>query len=412
MSSSTLISPNKIVDSSSKIPSVGRLYSIDVFRAITMLLMVFVNDLWSLEGYPEWLGHASADEDRLGMSDIVFPAFLLIVGLSIPYAIRNRLKKGDSKPQLAIHIMLRSLALLVMGIFHVNLESYSTSAPLSKPLWQILITIAFFLIWMDYPRTWTRVKRYLPQSIGVLMLLALAFLYEGGSLDSPTGMQTHWYGILGLIGWSYLICSMFFLLTNGKVGAQALAFLFFMAFNALEKLGYLDVLSPIRQYIWIVGNGSMPAFTMAGIVVSIYYHKWFSAGKPSQFWIMLSASAVVMLGYGLVTRPIWGIHKLGASPSWVALCIGISILAFGLLIWLVDIKEKKDWFRWIRPAGTSTLTCYLIPYIHYAIYTMIGISLPIFLRSGIFGIFKCLVYAFLVVLLTGVLEKYRIRLKI
>ena len=74
-----------------------RIYSIDVFRAITMLLMIFVNDFWTLTGIPSWLEHSAADQDFLGFSDIIFPSFLFIVGMSVPYAIQNRLAKGDSR---------------------------------------------------------------------------------------------------------------------------------------------------------------------------------------------------------------------------------------------------------------------------------------------------------------------------
>jgi heparan-alpha-glucosaminide N-acetyltransferase len=72
----------------------ARLKSIDILRALTMLLMIFVNDLWSLSGIPEWLEHKAANVDGMGLADVVFPAFLFIVGLSVPYAIRARLKKG------------------------------------------------------------------------------------------------------------------------------------------------------------------------------------------------------------------------------------------------------------------------------------------------------------------------------
>ena len=64
-----------------------RLASIDVFRALTMLLMIWVNDFWSLTGVPKWLQHASATEDYMGFSDVIFPLFLFIVGLSLPLAI-------------------------------------------------------------------------------------------------------------------------------------------------------------------------------------------------------------------------------------------------------------------------------------------------------------------------------------
>src|SRR6266516_524302 len=113
-----------------------RFKSVDVFRAITMLLMVFVNDLDPIKNVPEWIKHVGRNTDGLGFADTVFPAFLFIVGLSLPFAIGGRLKKGQSFNQVAVYIATRSLALLVMGFFHVNLESYSLAAWLPKPVWE------------------------------------------------------------------------------------------------------------------------------------------------------------------------------------------------------------------------------------------------------------------------------------
>ncbi|HEY3388280.1 MAG TPA: DUF5009 domain-containing protein, partial [Prolixibacteraceae bacterium] len=151
----------------------NRIFSIDVFRAITMLLMIFVNDLWSLTGVPPWLEHARADQDFLGFSDIVFPCFLFIVGMSIPYAMRNRIAKGENHFQILRHIALRSLALLVMGIFTVNINELNVEASgLSREGFQILMVAGFFLIWNVYPKSddW---KKYLfigLQLAGVLIL--------------------------------------------------------------------------------------------------------------------------------------------------------------------------------------------------------------------------------------------------
>ena len=390
----------------------GRLHSIDVFRAITMFLMIFVNDLWTLDNIPYWLGHMAAGEDGLGLADVVFPAFLLIVGLSIPFALRNRLQKGESHLHLGIHIILRSLALLVMGVYHVNLETYSSAAFLPKPLWQISITIGFFLVWLDYtPRT-SKVKRYSLQGLGLLILATMALLYTGGTPEEPVWMRLQWYGILGLIGWSYLICSFIYLFFKEKVPLHILALVFFIFFNAAGKLGWLEPLSFIKPYVWIVGEGSMPAFTMAGVVITVFYGKLLKVGKIKSYWVLLGGMALLMLLFGLMTRPLWGIHKLGSSPSWTTICIGLSILVFAFLIWLVDIQKKKEWFQLIRPAGTSTLTCYLLPYIHYALYSLVGLSLPLFLRTGVLGLFKSMLYALLIIVLTGLLEKWRLRLKI
>ena len=123
-----------------------RLASIDAFRAITMLLMIFVNDLAIVERVPAWLEHAADGEDRLGLADTVFPAFLFIVGLSIPFAIRGLESKGMSKNRILGNILSRSFALLVMGIYAVNYEEYTTGpAVIGQYAWLLLATIGFSL---------------------------------------------------------------------------------------------------------------------------------------------------------------------------------------------------------------------------------------------------------------------------
>src|ERR1700761_3166767 len=131
-----------------------RLLSVDAFRALNMLCMIFINDLSGVRGMPEWMDHAKGFEDKMGFADTIFPGFLFIVGLSIPLAIGRKIQKGDSFNSIAFSILSRSFALIVMGFMHVNLEEYnSTHAVLSQPVWEILLTLSFFLIWLDYPAT-------------------------------------------------------------------------------------------------------------------------------------------------------------------------------------------------------------------------------------------------------------------
>src|SRR5687767_15899377 len=105
-----------------------RVTTIDILRALTMVLMIFVNDLWSLTNIPAWLGHVDRGVDGIGLADVVFPAFLFIVGLSMPFAIDYRRKKGDTDLQLVQHVLVRAAALLIMGVFLVNGETYNAAA--------------------------------------------------------------------------------------------------------------------------------------------------------------------------------------------------------------------------------------------------------------------------------------------
>src|SRR5277367_4132394 len=99
-----------------------RVVSIDIFRGLTLLVMIFVNDLSSVRGLPWWTYHAHAQQDAMTYVDMVFPFFLFIVGMSMSLAIERRLERDPSQLALWRHIGLRSLGLLTLGLILANGE--------------------------------------------------------------------------------------------------------------------------------------------------------------------------------------------------------------------------------------------------------------------------------------------------
>ena len=102
--------------------SAVRVVSIDIFRGLTLLVMIFVNDLSSVEGLPWWTYHAHASQDAMTYVDMVFPFFLFIVGMSMPLAVAQRLKKNPSIASLWGHVLSRSAGLVVLGLILANAE--------------------------------------------------------------------------------------------------------------------------------------------------------------------------------------------------------------------------------------------------------------------------------------------------
>ena len=168
-----------------------RIRSIDAFRGITILVMIFVNDVSGVSGIPAWMKHKAADVDAMTFVDIVFPAFLFIVGMSLPFAINNRLAKGDSFWKLQGHILWRTLGLLVLGVFMVNAEGgYNEKAMgISIAMWSLLFYLCAILVWNVYRfknKTWT----YFLRGIGVIGLMVLAWIYRAGE-DGKQGLTPH-----------------------------------------------------------------------------------------------------------------------------------------------------------------------------------------------------------------------------
>jgi heparan-alpha-glucosaminide N-acetyltransferase len=385
-----------------------RLKSIDILRALTMLLMIFVNDLWTLTDIPEWLGHKSAHEDGMGLADVVFPAFLFIVGLSIPHALRARLNKGDSKIRVLQHILERTLALLIMGVFMVNLESVDQEKLLfSKYIWQILMTLGFFLIWNIYrDKVFGAIPPWAMKLAGWAILVFLAAIFRGPGEGGYHWMRFYWWGILGLIGWGYLLGALVYLALGNRPGwiGLILVLLFLLNINEFE--------SPFRFTIRLVVSASNYASVMCGVLATSVMIRLREKERMQTLIPLLIGFAAVLLLFGFLTRPQWGISKIMATPSWTAICAGITVLSFGALYILSDKLGLNSWARVIGPAGSSTLTCYLVPYYIYALGALSGLALPGVLTTGVAGILKSIVFSILVIQLTGLLGKINIRLKI
>ena len=386
----------------------NRLKSIDILRALTMLLMIFVNDLWSLSDIPGWLEHKGAHEDGMGLADVVFPAFLLIVGLSIPHAIRARFKRGDSRGQVLKHILERTLALLIMGVFMVNLENIDSDQLLfSRYVWQILMTLAFFLIWNVYRGpVFGKFSPWILKSLGWAILIFLAIIYRGAGEGEYHWMRFHWWGILGLIGWGYLVSALIYLWLGNKPGWIALALLVLFLLNINEFK------TPLPFSLKLVVSASNHALVLCGVLVTSVMIRLQKLERMHLMVPFLIAFAAILMAFGYLSRPVWGISKILATPSWTAICAGITALSFAAMYLLAD---KAGWFRWaniIEPAGSMTLTCYLIPYYVYAFRALSGITLPETLTTGSIGILKSILFAILIIQLTGLLGKMKIKLKI
>ena len=110
-----------------KAPPLARITSIDALRGFVMFTMIFVNDLAGAPEkiVPDWMVHFSDRHSQgSGMTfvDLVFPAFLFIVGMSIPFALGSRLANGEPAWKMFGHIVTRTIALLALGILMVNGE--------------------------------------------------------------------------------------------------------------------------------------------------------------------------------------------------------------------------------------------------------------------------------------------------
>jgi heparan-alpha-glucosaminide N-acetyltransferase len=396
--------------SGSPAASFDRIQSIDIIRAITMVLMIFVNDFWSLKDIPAWLGHVERGVDGIGLSDVIFPAFLFIVGLSLPYAVENRRKKGDSDWQLVKHVLSRTLALLVMGLFLVNGESINAEATgIKRWIWNPLSCLCFILIWNVYSKNINKTLVLILRAAGILTLLIMAYLYRGGE-EGLSRFEPHWWGILGLIGWAYLASALITVFSRNNFYGLLAGWLFFCVLSVASKAGYVPAfLSFIPDAI---RGGTLTGLTMGGVLAAFIFRYYVGRNDSQKLTLIFLVWSVVLIGLSVATRPYWGLAKLGATPAWLFLCSAFTLLAFLLIYWIADVSKKSAWFNFIKPAGTDTLLCYLVPTFMYMMFRLIGLKFPEVLITGSAGLLKSFCFALLCVLATRGLNRIGVKLKI
>ena len=384
-----------------------RVASIDVMRSLTMLLMLFVNDIPGLKGVPHWMFHAAHDEDMLGFSDVIFPAFLFCVGLSIPLAIDHRLSRGDSQFQVLGHILRRTFALLAMGLFTLNSERHVGG--IDHHLFSFLMIAGIFLVWMDYPRSWKKGLRYALETVGALLLIGLIIYCD---VHGPS-FRISWWGILGLIGWTYLVCAIVYLLARRTLCGVLIGWVVGILFCVVSNSSLIPH-EWFSRYIMLPilpGGWTGHALGLSGMAASMLMrHAPLRRGQ--RLILLFVLIGLVMLALGFVTHRYWIISKIQATPPWLFFCTAIFFPLLAFLHWLVDIRGRGNWFSLIAPAGTATLTCYLIPYVWYPLRSMLGFHFPWSWYHGTGGLLLSLGYALLVVQVVRLLLRLHVKVKI
>ena len=377
--------------------------AIDIFRALTMTLMVFVNDSWTVLDAPAWMVHFATWDDGMSLADIVYPMFLFAMGMSVPYALENRFAKGYSVGDTLRHILSRTFALLMMGVFINNSEGGMMG---NKGVYWLLMVLGFFLVWNNYSKDF-KARGWL-QGAGALILLVLAVTFrraDGGLF------QAGWWGILGQIGWMYLFTAGAYLLCREKPWILGLVWLTLCLVNlsivpmrdGSQWLG-TNLLADFSDALHL-GKGHAALMALGGALTVLAERRL----KSAKAGIGIGAAAVLAV-LGLAVHQGWIISKnLGTLP-WVLFVSALSVALYTLLR-VLESKGCTAWAAPIRTAGTATLTVYMIPYLFYSFWVFLNPRIPAWLCGNV-GAVKCALFSALCIFIAWGLGKLGIKLKI
>ncbi|MBN2040496.1 MAG: DUF5009 domain-containing protein [Spirochaetes bacterium] len=407
-------------------PVTERIRSIDILRGLVILVMVFVNDAYSVSGAPQLFLHMKPGVDGMTIADWVFPAFLFVVGITMPFSFSRRIEKGETILRLWEHVVKRSLILLFVGFFMVNMYSIDRSGGMIEyHMWIFLMLSGIILYRIDFPhsRIWMMYSLKIVRTTGILLLIFLAFAYSSRNGTGLIQMRTQWWGIIGLIGWAYLISGTVYLLfrklPSGILGTASLLYCVYIA----DKAGMFQNLTILNSIVNIGSTlGTQSAITVSGIALG----KLISEKLPEKTHssritraLVLGAgfaSAALMLHSLSEFHPMFRISKLNATPSWGLLSSAITVWAWVLIYFISDVSKENRITKILEYAGRNALMAFILSTLIIYGFTLLEIH---FYENEFYkdwadymGLWRSLFFSFAIVLIAGGLEKIKIRLKL
>lgn len=295
-----------------------RLLSLDIFRGITIALMILVNsqgnEAYRLISHSEWNGCT--------LADLVFPFFVFILGVSLVFSLSKSLTKGISLNTLIAKIIKRTIIIFLMGLF-IN----------AFPFHFHFATIRVF---------------------GVLQRIAICYFFAS-ILFLTTRLQTQALIMLILLIGYWLIMT---LLPIPHYGADNLS-------QIGNAAAYFDreVFSSAHLY----GKFYDPE----GILSTLPAIATTLLGNLIGAWIISERSQVTkikgiaLLGViTLIIGWIWGlffpINKALWTSSYALYTGGLALLLFAGCYWLIEIKGWKKWAKPFEIFGINAIAVYFL----------------------------------------------------
>lgn len=313
--------------------NLGRLLSLDVFRGLTIAAMILVTDPGTYSARYWFLAHATWDHPT--PTDLIFPAFLLIVGLALPFAFASRLERTSSRHALFIHVMRRTILLIAVGLF-LNAIPFFDLHHLRIP--GILQRIALCYLLVSFPylfaqTTRTRIVTLIASAIGCFVLYWTILRYiptpgfGAGYLDPlrnlPSFVDRKVFGIAHLWQWGI------------RTPGYGITF---------DPEGILSTLGALTT-------------TLIGAIAGEYLRL---ASPPERKAVMLFLSGVNLVILGRVLSPAMPLIKNIWTPTFAIGSAGFTLAVFAALYYLIDVREYRKGLAPARIFGTNAILAFAI----------------------------------------------------
>lgn len=369
-------------------PKVERVSSVDILRGIVMATMIFVN--CSYFNAPWWSLHYKSGGDGITYVDLVFPGFLFLAGVAIPLAFERYEKNWRGRGLNLFHVIYRAATLMIMGVLYVNMSPDVEKMGLTYRWWLIIPLLLIFMVWHQYrgEKRWGHWVSNIIKLCGVAGLIWYFSYYE---TPWGSGLQASWWGILGLIGRSYLIASLLYMIIGRRTELLMFTVLMMTLIHivsfggGLNEWWYLGFGAPVSIF-W--GQGSV---TMLGVVCGAKLLEAQKEGDREQrhrdllrFFIFFALLSFIC---GEVLHKIYGIHKDSTFPAYVYTSVGYTMLVWIMVYLISDIKGINNAVtRFFLQVGSVPLTAYVMS----SLVNKLLSEIPLFGKTVFHWLFKSL----------------------
>jgi predicted acyltransferase len=314
-------SPSTVAQVSPKPPAEtipARLLSLDAFRGATMALMVLVNTPGGRHSYgplnhSEWNGWT--------ITDVVFPSFLWIVGVSITLSLGQRIAAGVPRPRLFLQVLRRAAIIFGLGLIVYAAPDFNWS---TQRLLGVLqrIAICYLIASAIYLTTRWRVQIVwivaLLGSYWLIMMLAPVPGYGAGDLAMGHNFANYVDGIV--------------------LGAHNYA-----NTKNWDPEGLISTLPAIATALLGV---------MAGHILKLKRDL-----SERTTWLYLTGSILIALG---LICAIWlPINKKLWTSSFTLFMAGMDFVIFAGFVWLIDGRGYRRYARPLAIMGMNAIAVYL-----------------------------------------------------
>jgi hypothetical protein len=253
------------------------------------------------------------------------------------------------------------------------------------------------------------------RAAGAALLLLLVLLYRGTNVAGWLQVRPYWWGILGLIGWAYLLVASLYLAVGPRpavlTGIMALLYCVYLAAEA-GGLWWLD-LRPFLQVGPVLGAHG--AVVLAGTILGVMWIRGQGEGasrgrlrgEALAFAAALAAGGALLYTlHGL--HPAFRISKLGATPPWCLFSSALTAAAWALVDAISERVER--WPASVRLAGENALLAYLLAPLLLSLFAWIAAAAgtrnlyEVLAENTAVGLVRSAVFAWVVVRLCGLMR--------